>query len=343
MVGVQLGVRVRRVDVADGHPVEPQLLGGLVHQRLENGGDLVLPRPALGAPGRGVGEHRHRAQAQRFGLVEDADCAAGGRGVAPGALGPQVLHDVEVHGRDPAIGGEARLDPALEADSGRADVVLLLPGDAQHDGPAELLGEVGGQGHDGVGKDLGAKAAAAVFADVNQVLRGDADHGRQKRDDEALALGGSVHEALAVLPVAHHRTRLHGHVRVAGGDEALREDDRGVVETGFEVAVLPLDRRLGGRLAPGQEALHFVLAPVQLADLGWAARVDVAFLAGVGAGRPQAVGGVDGEGQGFQLNLNAADGILRGLLVHRRHGQDRIANEHRLVGQDAAVGRFHRR
>ena len=59
LVGVELGIRVRRVDAADGHPVEPQFLGGLVHQRLENGGDLVLPGPALGAPGRGVGEHRH--------------------------------------------------------------------------------------------------------------------------------------------------------------------------------------------------------------------------------------------------------------------------------------------
>ena len=343
LVGVQFGVRVGRVDAPDGHPVEPQFLGGLVHHRLENSGDLVLPGPALGAPGRGVGEHRHRAQAQRLGLVKDADRAAGGGGVAASALRPQVLNDVEVHGGNPAVGGEARLDPALEADPGRADVVLLLAGDAQHDRTAKLLGEVRGQGHDGVGEDLGAEAAAAVLTDVNQVLRGNANHGCQERNDEALALGGPVHEALAVLPVAHHRAWLHGHVRVAGGDEALREDHGGVVEARLKIAVLPLDGRFGGGLAASQEALHLVLAPMQFADLGRAAGVDVAFPAGIGAGRPQAVGWVDGEGQGFEFDVNAADGVLRGLLVHRRHCQNGIADEHRLVGQDAAIGCFHRR
>ena len=132
-------------------------------------------------------------------------------------------------------------------------------------------------------------------------------------------------------------------MRVAGGDEALREDHGGVVEARLKIAVLPLDGRFGGGLAASQEALHLVLAPMQLADLGRAAGVDVAFPAGIGAGWPQAVGGVDGEGQGFEFDVNAADGVLRGLLVHRRHRQNRIADEHRLVGQDAAVGRFHRR
>src|SRR6185503_16486350 len=91
---------VGRVDAADRDAIEVQRFGGLVDQRLDRGGDLVLPGAALRSRRRRVRADLDAAITHRRRLIEQRDRTGRGAEVAAAAIGPVLLHDREIGGRD---------------------------------------------------------------------------------------------------------------------------------------------------------------------------------------------------------------------------------------------------
>src|SRR5262245_32479247 len=76
-VRTDLAARVWCVDLADRDAVDAKLARHLVHDRLDDGHELVLARPALRARGWRVGQHRRAAIAHSGGLIDDRKTVAG--------------------------------------------------------------------------------------------------------------------------------------------------------------------------------------------------------------------------------------------------------------------------
>ena len=131
----------------------------------------------------------------------------------------------------------------------------------------------------------------------------------------------------------------------AGGDEALVDHHGGFLESRVHVAVGPF----GDRLAHGELALtdrrKVRGGPLDRLDRDASAR-DVAVAAGIGSAGVQALQRIECEGQGFQVQFDQVDGILRGGLVHGGHRENGLAHVTGLVGQDRRrrrAGRLRRR
>ena len=111
---VVLSAVVGRVDAAKLDGVDVQCLGRLVEQRLDRHRDLVLPRTAL-RTGRGrIAADRDTAVTHRDRLIQQRHGARRSTEVAAATVGPILLHDVEIRGREPSFGAEAHPDPALK-------------------------------------------------------------------------------------------------------------------------------------------------------------------------------------------------------------------------------------
>ena len=122
---------------------------------------------------------------------------------------------------------------------------------------------------------------------------------------------------------------------------------------------LPLVRVLAERELPGPGRGEILVRPLQFLHLRprgrgrracprsclWGARrrqranPGVALRARVGTAGPQCFNRIDGEGQRLVLDLDPLDGFGRGELVHRRHGQNRLAVIQRLHRQAALAER----
>src|SRR5689334_20085749 len=81
------------------------------------------------------------------------------------------------------------------------------------------------------------------------------------------ALRRAVQIELAVLPVRHRRARLERLVTGVRRDERFVEYERSLFEAGFDVAVLPLVRRLARGQTTLTEFLEVVLGPLQFGDI----------------------------------------------------------------------------
>src|SRR5262245_62537226 len=181
-VGADLAARVRRVDLADRDAVDAELARHLVHDRLDDGNELVLAWSALRACWRRVGQHGHGAIAHGGGLVDDRETVAGRAEVAGALMRASLLHDVEVGGQDLAVGRKAELEATLEARPRAADRIFLGAGDTVHHRAADLLRHQSGDRHVGIAGDLAAEATAAEFRDKDEILWRDADQARDIGD-----------------------------------------------------------------------------------------------------------------------------------------------------------------
>ena len=124
----------------------------------------------------------------------------------------------------------------------------------------------------------------------------------------------------------------------SGVMKRLVEHERGVLEARVDIAVGPLV----GRMAHRQAALFFrgkvLVRPLQHGQLFWPAarrrpHPDIAVLARIRAARAQALQRIGREGQRLHVDLDLLDRFRAGQLIHGRHGQNRLALVHRLVGQ----------
>ena len=134
---------------------------------------------------------------------------------------------------------------------------------------------------------------------------------------------------------------------MAGGlhHECFIEHQRGLLESGLEIAVRPLL----GRLAHRQLAVAFGgevgVRPLQRLDLragGRSVRVgpcrrrripDVSFEASVGAAGAKALDRIDDEGERFEVEVDSLDRFGGGQFVDRGDGENRFALVQRLVRQ----------
>ena len=130
-------------------------------------------------------------------------------------------------------------------------------------------------------------------------------------------------------------------VRHAGRHERLVEHERGFLEPRLDVAVRPLDDGLARRQLAFLRAREIARGPLRLLELrraGQAVVDHVAVEPRVGTAREQAHERVDRERQLFEVDLDLVDRVLRGRLVDGRDREDRLADEHRLVGEDLIAG-----
>ncbi len=142
-------------------------------------------------------------------------------------------------------------------------------------------------------------------------------------------------------------------------DKRLVEDEVGLLEARLDVAGLPLVRVLAERELPGPGRGEILFRPLQFLHLrprgrgrracpgSWLrgarrrqrANPGVALRARVGTVGPQRFKRIDRERQRLVLDLNPLDRFGRGELVHRRHGQNRLAVIQRLHRQAALAER----
>ena len=92
----------------------PSLLRGLVDQRLDGGGDLILAGAALWAARRSVREDGHAAKPHRGRLIDDRYGLGGRREIVEARVRAVLLHYIKVYGRDSTVGPKPNLDAALE-------------------------------------------------------------------------------------------------------------------------------------------------------------------------------------------------------------------------------------
>jgi hypothetical protein len=128
-------------------------------------------------------------------------------------------------------------------------------------------------------------------------------------------------------------------------DERLVDDDRGILETGVQVAVRPFVGRGSHRqraIASGGEILFGPLQRLKLwpgrratgPGSGRRRRIPhVAFSSPVGAGRPEAFDRIGDEWQRLEPDVDPLDRLDGRQLVDRRDGEDRLALIKRLVSQ----------
>jgi hypothetical protein len=131
----------RRVDAADRHLIEAQLLSGLRQHRLEQADALHAAGRALRGLGRGVGQHGETAPPHRLGLIRQRHRRAGGAAVALRVVRAVVADRVHVDRGDAAVLGHAEFDARQDAGACAADEVLVLARDAHHHGRVGFLRE----------------------------------------------------------------------------------------------------------------------------------------------------------------------------------------------------------
>ena len=163
---------------------------------------------------------------------------------------------------------EADLGARVQRRTRAADVVLVFARDAHHHRRVRLLRQERRNRHRDVAGNAAAEAAAGVLADEDDcpVWR-DADPARDRADRLHGALRARVQEQLAVLPVGHRRARLEHLMAGVLADPRLVEDERRVLEAGFDVAERPLVGVLAERQLPAGRG-EVCVGPLQLADLG---------------------------------------------------------------------------
>ena len=334
LVAVEDRTVVRRVDLADFHPVDAEVLRGPIQEGFEGAGDLVLSRTALRPAWRRIGEDRDAPVLHRIGLVADRHGGARLGEVPETRVRAVGLDDVHVDGVDLAVFRETDPRAPLEPGPVGAQVVFFGARDPQHYRAADLLREMRRQRHRRIRGALGAEAAAAVLGDVDQVFRLDADQPGQARDDEALALRRAVDEAFAVLPVGQAGARFHRVVRVARRHEGLVVNHGRPGEFFFQITVGPFR----GRRAAHRQLVFLDLGEVPGGPLDGLQRHrgigDVAAVARVRPARIQAVQRVDHEVQRLVFDADFFQGVGRGPFVDGRDSEYGLADEMRVVGED---------
>ncbi len=335
----------RRIDQPDPDAIHLEIDRRFVEQGLDGGRDLVLARPALRPLRRRVGHDRDRTKAHGLGLIDERRCAGGSRCRREPGLAADVLDDEQVHRGDPAVVAETHFDVALETGPRLAEIELLGAAEMQGDRPVDLAREEGRQHEHLVWRAARAEAAAAVFIDENELFDVDAQPAGQTGHWRRLALVRAVQEALAVLPVRHRRARLHRVVRVTGSHEVLFDDVIGVRKTFVDVADRPLDRHVSLGRAAFEEGVELFLRPLDL--FGFRRRiaealrrVHIALFARVGARRAQRLERVDAERQRLILDIDFLQRVRRDGVVDGRDCENRVTDEHRVVGQDRGAWRL---
>ena len=191
-----------------------------------------------------------------------------------------------------------------------------------------------------------------VFADQHHLRRLDAAPARDAVHRADDALRRAVQIELAVLPVGHRAARFHR--MMAGGlhDERFVDDERGVLESGVEIAERPFFGGFAERHAAVLLFGEIFGRPLDRLDL-WAGllalrlcaercrrawrrrRPDVAFGARVRAARAQALDRIDHKRQRLEIDVDLLDRVGRSELVDGGDGEDRLARVERLVGERA--------
>src|ERR1035438_423024 len=108
-------------------------------------------------------------------------------------------------------------------------------------------GQKRGDDHRYPSGNLAPKPASGIFADEHNLFRIDVqpscDGGQRLRG----ALRTRMNVDLAVLPVSHRAASLKRLMAGVGRDERLVKNERGILETGIEIAIRPLVGRLAHR------------------------------------------------------------------------------------------------
>ena len=341
------GLARGRVQAANRHLVDAELLGGLGDHALDDSVRLHGARRTLLGPRRGVGQDVDRAPAHGRRLVDQRRGITGRSVIAHRAIRPVVLDDEEIQGEDAAIFRKADSGAAGHVGARAPDVAFFFTADAHHHRRVGLLRQQRGNRHRHRAAALAAKAAARVFGDQHQVLRLDADPARHRVHRADHTLGGAVQVQLAVLPERHRAARLERVVPGRRHDEGLVEDQVGGLERGLQVAERPFLHRLAHRHAAFGRLGKVRRGPLEALDRGaWGftrrgrgrRRPHVALAARVGAIGPQALDRIGHEGQRLDVEMNQLDRLGGNLLADGRHGENRLTRVERLVGQAVLGG-----
>ncbi|GBF26346.1 hypothetical protein MnTg02_01384 [bacterium MnTg02] len=149
--GAIFSIIVGSIELADLDPIEAQLAGPFVDQRLDGHGDLVLAGPALRAARRRVCQDRNAAPAHGFRLEDNRSGAAGIAEVPKADIRTIVMHHIEVDSGDPSVRSKTDPDVPLKSRAAGANRIFLIARNAQHDRLAGFLSQICWNGHDRIG------------------------------------------------------------------------------------------------------------------------------------------------------------------------------------------------
>src|SRR5206468_2247844 len=112
-----------------------------------------------------------------------------------------VAYHKHIEGQDPAVLRKANFHSAVLSGAAATDKLFFLAANAHHDRRIGFLGQKGGNNQRDGGCYLAAKPAAGVFADENDIVRGNAQPSRNRGHSLRGALRTGINVDLAVLPV----------------------------------------------------------------------------------------------------------------------------------------------
>jgi hypothetical protein len=308
------------VDAADCHLIETELLRSLGDDRLHDAVGLHRTWRSLLRPGRSVGQDVDRSPAHRAWLIDQRRRVAAGTMVAHRTIRARVLHQEQIERRDLAVLGESHSGAAGHIRARAADVALFLPADAHHHRRIRLLREHGGNCHRHGACALAAETAAGVFANQDDVRRGDADPARNAGNRGGHTLCGPMEIQLAVLPIRHRAARFHRVVTRGLHDEGFVENVIGLGETAFEIAEGPFLERATHRqtTAAAFVVREIFLGPLHRLERGWRGRCarrrwsrgcpDVPVSASIWPSRTETVQRIDHPWQRREVDVDCFDG-----------------------------------
>src|SRR5690242_14976310 len=125
LVGTDLAVVVRRIDLADLHAVNLQFARSLVDHGLDGRDQLVLAWPPLWSAQRRVGQDGNCAESHSRWLIAERQRIACRAEVATADIRAILLNDVEIGAQQPSVLAEAKLGMALKGRTRSAEGVLL--------------------------------------------------------------------------------------------------------------------------------------------------------------------------------------------------------------------------
>ena len=188
------------IDAPNRQLIEAQFFGGLVEQRFNDTGDLILPGTALCSPDRRIRIYGNTPKTHGLGRINQRNRIASSSPITAAAIGPIFLNYIHIQRTDPPIVAKTNSNSPLKAVTRRPDKILFRATDTHHHGASDFFGHKRRNSHHGIRRAFGTKTASAVFRDINQIFRIHLQETSEVARGTALALRCAIHKALAVLP-----------------------------------------------------------------------------------------------------------------------------------------------
>ena len=323
------------IDAPNRQLIKPQFFGGLVEQRFDRAGDLILSGTPLCPPDRRIGIYGNPPKAHGLGRINQRNRIASSSPIAASAISTIFLNHVQIQCADPPIAAKTNFNSSLKTVACRPDEILFRATNAHHHGPPDFFRHKRRNRHHGIRRAFGTKTASAVFCNIDQFFRLHLQETGQIARGTTLALRCAIHETLAVLPIGHARPRFHRMMRIICCDKALIHDQFGISKPLINLAIRPLSCGFARRT-------HIFPHEIPSSPFDCLASrtsvANIAIFAGICTAGIKTFQGIECKGQGFIINRDFVNRILCRLLINRGNCQNRVPHIMGIIRQNG-IGR----